>query len=63
VFRGPLKGCPFVGMSLKTDFLVGNLVKPLPHPGCFSQRVRKRLKINELSFACLQESAKECARM
>jgi hypothetical protein len=31
----------------------------VPHPGCFVQRVRKRMKTNELSFARVQKSAHE----
>ncbi len=32
----------------------------VPTPGCFLQRVRKRLKRNELNFWCVQKSAKKC---
>src|SRR5216684_6404738 len=32
----------------------------VPTPGCFLQRVRKRLKRNELNLWCVQKSAKKC---
>jgi len=32
----------------------------VPTPGCFLQRVRKRLKRNELNSWCVQKSAKKC---
>jgi hypothetical protein len=31
------------------------------HPGCFVQRVRKRLKDKEMAFALLQKSERESA--
>ncbi len=34
-----------------------------PTPGGFWQRVRKRLKINELRFARVQKCTKECTRV
>jgi hypothetical protein len=33
-----------------------------PHPGGFWQRVRNRMKTNELSFSLAQKSAQECGK-